>query len=151
MVKKLRLSLLLLAVMGNFTGVSSASASFRGNLTVEIDGLRNTQGQVCVSIFANSQGFPSNSDRVLKRQCTEIDDTSLTMTFNNLQAGSYAVAVIHDQNKDQILNRNNLGMPTEGFGFSRNPAVRTSPPAFKDAAFVLAGPNTVIQIQLQYL
>ncbi|MDB9376204.1 DUF2141 domain-containing protein [Nodularia sphaerocarpa] len=151
MFKKLGLSVILLAVMGNLAGTLSARANFKGNLTVEIDGLRNTEGQVCVSIFANSQGFPSNSDRVLKKQCTKIADNSLKVTFDNLQAGSYAVAVIHDQNKDQILNRNNLGMPIEGFGFSRNPEVRTSPPQFKDAAFLLAGPNTVIQIQLKYL
>ncbi|MDB9305386.1 DUF2141 domain-containing protein [Nodularia spumigena] len=151
MVKKLGLSVLLLAVMGNFAWTSSARGNFQGNLTVEIDGLRNTEGQVCVSIFANSQGFPNNSDRVLKRQCTKITDTSLKVTFDNLDAGSYAVALIHDQNKDQILNRNNLGMPLEGFGFSRNPEVRTSPPKFSNAAFLLAGPNTVVQIQLKYL
>ncbi|MEA5515084.1 DUF2141 domain-containing protein [Nodularia sp. UHCC 0506] len=151
MVKRLALSVLLLAIMGNLAGTSSARASFQGNLTVEIDGLKNTEGQVCVSIFANSQGFPNKSDRVLKRQCTKITDTSLTVTFEKLQAGSYAVAVNHDQNQDQILNRNNLGMPIEGFGFSRNPEVRTSPPPFRDAAFLLAGPNTVIKIRLKYL
>lgn len=151
MIKKLGLSVLLFAVMGNLTWISNARASFQGKLTIKIDGFRTTEGQACVSIFANSQGFPSNSDRVLKRQCTKIEDTSLTVTFDNLQAGSYAVAVIHDRNKDQILNRNNLGMPIEGFGFSRNPEVRTSPPEFKNAAFVLAGPNTLIQIQLKYL
>ncbi|HYW21615.1 MAG TPA: DUF2141 domain-containing protein [Nodularia sp. (in: cyanobacteria)] len=150
MIKKLGLSVLLLAAMGNLAWISSARASFQGRLTMEIDGLRNTEGQVCVSIFANSQGFPSNSDRVVKKQCTKIADNSLKVTFDNLQAGSYAVALIHDQNKDQILNRNNLGMPIEGFGFSRNPEVRTGPPQFKDAAFLLAGPNTVIQIQLKY-
>jgi uncharacterized protein (DUF2141 family) len=151
MLKQITLNMLLLAVMGNFTYTASARANFQGKLTVEVEGFRNTQGQACVSIFANSQGFPSNSDRVLKRQCSKITDTSLTFTFNNLKAGSYAVAVIHDQNRDQVLNRNNLGMPIEGFGFSRNPEVRTSPPAFRDAAFMLAGPNTVIRIQLKYL
>ncbi|MEA5581738.1 DUF2141 domain-containing protein [Nodularia harveyana UHCC-0300] len=151
MIKILGLSVLLFAAMGNFTSTSIARASFQGKLTVEIDGFPNKKGQACVSIFANSQGFPSKSDRVIKKQCTQITDTFLTVTFHNLQAGSYAVAVIHDQNQDQILNRNNLGMPIEGFGFSRNPQVRTSPPKFKDAAFVLAGPNTVIPIQLKYL
>ncbi|YAF95804.1 MAG: DUF2141 domain-containing protein [Nodularia sp. CChRGM 3473] len=151
MIKALQISMLLVAVWGNLAWSSSARANFRGNLTVDIDGFKNTQGQVCVSVFSSSQGFPNDRDRVLKRQCTQITDKSLQMTFDNLQAGNYAVAVIHDQNKDQILNRNNLGMPTEGFGFSRNPEVRTSPPKFSDAAFLLAGPNTVIKIQLKYL
>lgn len=150
MPKKLRFSMLLLAVMGNVAWSLSAKANFNGKLAVEIDGLKNKQGQVCVSIFASSQGFPNNRDRVLQKQCTKITDTPLLVSFENLKAGNYAVAVIHDQNNDRTLNRNGLGMPTEGFGFSRNPEVRTSAPKFGEAAFLVAGPNTNIQIQLKY-
>ncbi|MCG6134445.1 MAG: DUF2141 domain-containing protein [Nostoc sp. LLA-1] len=151
MFKEFRVSALLLAVVGNLTWSLNARANFKGSLTVEINGIKNQQGQVCVSIFGSSQGFPNDRDRGVKRQCTKITDKSLELTFDNLQAGSYAVAVIHDQNNDQTLNRNNLGMPIEGFGFSRNPEVRTSAPKFSDAAFLLAGPNTIIQIQMKYL
>ncbi|MFN6571757.1 hypothetical protein A6770_02235 [Nostoc minutum NIES-26] len=149
MVRGLRVSGLLLAVMG-LTWSSSVRASLNGNLSVEIDGVKNKQGQVCVSIFASSQGFPSNRDRIVQKQCTKITETPVKVSFNNLKAGNYAVAVIHDRNNDLTLNRNNLGMPTEGFGFSRNPEVRTSAPKFGDAAFLIAGPNTNIQIQLKY-
>ncbi|WP_414543426.1 DUF2141 domain-containing protein [Nostoc sp. CCY0012] len=151
MFKEFRVSALVLAVVGNLTCSLNARANFQGSLTVEINGIKNQQGQVCVSIFGSSQGFPNDRDRVLKRQCNKITDKSLQVTFDNLQAGSYAVAVIHDQNNDQTLNRNNLGMPIEGFGFSRNPEVRTSAPKFSDAAFLLAGPNTIIQIKMKYL
>jgi uncharacterized protein (DUF2141 family) len=151
MVKKFRFSLLLLFVMGNLAWSTSAKADLKGNLTVEIDGLKNKQGQLCLSVFSSTQGFPSNRDRAFLRQCTKISDTTLTFTFNNLKAGSYAVAAYHDANGDRTLNRNNLGMPVEGFGFSRNPEVSTSAPKFGDAAFLLAGTNTNIQIKLKYL
>ncbi|WGV28796.1 DUF2141 domain-containing protein [Halotia branconii] len=150
MSKGLKSSVLLLAVIGNLAWSLTAKANLNGKLTVEIDGLRNKVGQVCTSIFASSQGFPNNRDRILQRQCTKINDTSLKVTFDNLKAGNYAVAVMHDQNSDLNLNRNDLGMPIEGFGFSRNPEVRTSAPKFSDAAILVAGPNTNIQIQLKY-
>jgi uncharacterized protein (DUF2141 family) len=57
---------------------------------------------------------------------------------------------MHDSNEDFKLNRNSLGMPTEGFGFCKNPEVQNSAPKFSDAAIVLAGPNTSIQIHLKY-
>lgn len=151
MSKGFRVSILLLAVVGNLAWSYSAKAGFKGNLSVEIDGLKNKQGQVCASIFADSKGFPNKRDRVLQRQCTKITDNTVKLTFENLKAGSYAVAVMHDHNNDLILNRNDLGMPREGFGFSRNPQVSTSPPKFGDAAFLVAGPNTNIKIQLKYL
>lgn len=151
MIKKLTINMILLATLGNLVWSLSAKANFNGKLTVEIDGFKNQEGQVCVNLFAGSQGFPNNRQRVLKRQCTQISEIPLKLTFDNLKPGSYAVAVIQDLNGDGTLNRNSLGMPVEPFGFSRNPEVRTSAPKFGDTAFVLAGPNTIIQIQMKKL
>lgn len=151
MMKKWTASVMLMATLGNLAWLLSAKADFNGKLTVEINGLRNKQGQVCASIFSSSQGFPSDRKRVLQRQCTQISETPLILTFNNLKAGSYAVAAIQDLNGDGTLNRNTLGMPVEPFGFSRNPEVSNSAPKFGDTAFILAGPNTVIQIQMKKL
>ncbi|MEH1797270.1 MAG: DUF2141 domain-containing protein [Nostoc sp.] len=150
MVKGLRVSMLLLAVIGNLAWSFSAKANFNGKLTVEIDGLKNKQGQVCASIFASSEGFPSDRNRGLQKQCIKINNTPLPITFENLKAGSYAVAVFHDQNNDRILNTNVFGIPKEGFGFSRNPEIRTGAPKFSEAAFLVAGPETNIQIRLKY-
>ncbi|WP_442936973.1 DUF2141 domain-containing protein [Nostoc sp.] len=140
--------MLLLAVLGNLVWPFSAKANFNGELTVEIDGLKNKKGQVCISLFATSEGFPS--DRGLQKQCSKITATPLDITFENLKAGNYAVAVFHDQNDDGTFNSNAFGIPEEGFGFSRNPEIRTSAPKFSEAAFLVAGPNTNIQIQLKY-
>jgi uncharacterized protein (DUF2141 family) len=71
--------------------------------------------------------------------------------FSGLKAGTYAVAVLHDENGDDQANRNLIGIPTEGFGFSRNPALRMGPPQFSDAAFLIAGPKTAIEIKMRYL
>ncbi|MDF5739793.1 MULTISPECIES: DUF2141 domain-containing protein [unclassified Nostoc] len=150
MVKGFRVSMLLLAVLGNLAWSFSAKANFNGKLSIEIDDLKNKQGQVCVSIFASSEGFPSDRDRVLQKQCSKITDIPLSITFENLKAGSYAVAVFHDQNNDYTLNSNIFGIPKEGFGFSSNPEILTRAPKFSEAAFLVAGPDTNIQIQLKY-
>ncbi|BBD68087.1 hypothetical protein NIES4072_46010 [Nostoc commune NIES-4072] len=150
MVRGLRVSMVLLAVLGNLAWSFSAKANFNGKLTVEIDGLKNKQGQVCVSIFASSEGFPSDRNRSLQKQCTKITSTPLAISFENLKAGSYAVAVFHDQNSDGTLNSNVFGIPNEGFGFSSNPEIRTRAAKFSEAAFLVAGPETDIQIQLKY-
>jgi uncharacterized protein (DUF2141 family) len=150
MFKGLRVSILLLAVLGNLAWSFSAKANFKGKLTVEIDGLKNKQGQVCASIFASSKGFPGDRDHVLQNQCTKITDTPLPITFENLKPGRYAVAVFHDQNNDRALNSNIFGIPSEGFGFSSNPEIRARAPKFSEAVFLVAGPDTNIQIQLKY-
>jgi len=147
--------LLLLVFFGVTTGISVIRAdvtnSLSSKLAVEIDSFRNRQGQVCVSLFASSQGFPNNRKNVVQRQCNKINSAPMMVNFTNLKAGNYAVAVIHDTNGDGTLNRNDLGMPIEGYGFSRNPEIRTAAPKFNDAAVLIAGPSTSVQVQLKYL
>lgn len=151
----LKAYLLLLAVFGFVTHASTTRAdvtsSLSGNLTVEINGFRNRQGQVCISLFASSKGFPNNRKNVVQRQCNQITAIPMTVNFANLKAGNYAVAVIHDTNEDGTLNRNDLGMPIEGYGFSRNPEVRTAAPKFNDASILIVGANTSVSVQLKYL
>ncbi|WP_017744416.1 DUF2141 domain-containing protein [Scytonema hofmannii] len=142
---------LIFPVIGGIASPSFARLTQKSQLTVEINGLKNRQGQVCLSLFASSRGFPSNSSSAIQSQCVAIAATPLSVTFKNLQPGSYAVAVLHDTNKDNKANRNGLGIPIEGFGFSENPVIRTGPPRFNDAAVLVAGSTTNIQIQLNYL
>lgn len=79
-----------------------------------------------------------------------ITGSSQLVTFQNLQPGSYAVAILHDANSDSEVNRNLLGIPQEGFGFSRNPVIRAGAPNFSDTVIFVAGPRTNIEVQLNY-
>ncbi len=136
---------------GTLVGATAAQAGSKGKLNVEIDGLKNQNGQVCLKLYSGSGGFPNGNQNVVQQRCVKLTQNPLTVTFSNVAAGSYAVAVIHDANGDNQVNRNALGIPTEGFGFSRNPVIRTGAPRFGEAAVVVVGPNTNIQIQMQYL
>jgi uncharacterized protein (DUF2141 family) len=133
------------------TFACSARADYKSNLTVEVDGLQNQRGQLCVKLFERSQGFPDSNEGAVKRECVKITEVPMKLNFKGLPSGSYAIAVFHDINGDGKLNRNSMGMPTEGYGFSNNPAPsRSGPPAYGKAVFLLAGPDTVIRIQMKY-
>lgn len=124
-------------------------------LAVEISGLNEPQGQVCLNLFDSRGGFPSNRDEALQTLCLETpaelsEELSLVATFEDLTPGSYAVSAFHDANSDNEFNRNFIGMPAEGFGFSRNPSVLTGPPDFGEAVVLVAGAETRIEIELSY-
>ncbi|MFY8173353.1 DUF2141 domain-containing protein [Planktothrix agardhii] len=134
-----------------FSVAVNVQAQTKSKITLTIDGLKNKNGQICASLFTSNKGFPSNGDNAIKSGCVSITEVPVVMSFDNLQPGSYAIAVLHDANNDKMANRNALGIPTEGFGFSKNPTILTGPPKFNDAAVVLAGENTNINIKLMYL
>ncbi|MFM7408491.1 MAG: DUF2141 domain-containing protein [Cuspidothrix sp.] len=145
----------LLPILGNFLFSPNARANLNNNnnsnLRVEIDGLKNKKGQICLSIFSRRQGFPDNAKNALKSKCIKITETPQKVIFSNLKTGNYAVAVIHDANGDGNLNTNAFGIPTEAFGFSNNPLILTKAPTFNESAVLVVGSNTDIQIKLQNL
>lgn len=130
---------------------SSAIANSTTTLTVEVKGLRNFQGQVCITVYADNKAFPKDVAKSVQSQCIKITDAQMQATFENLPLGNYAVCVLHDENYDTILNCNFLGIPVEGFGFSRNPPIRFGAPKFEDAVFKVTQPRTTIQVKLNYL
>lgn len=149
-VRQLRIGLPLLVFLGSLTVSNSAIANLQGALTVDVNGVRDQRGQLCIKLFRGSRGFPNGDESAIRRQCVKITENPVRFTYRGLAAGSYAVAVFHDANGDGKLNRNAAGMPTEGFGFSNNPVVRQSAPRFGQAVFLVAGPNTRASIQMQY-
>jgi len=136
-------------IVGSLVFPTHVRADYYGNLTVEIHGLKNQQGQICFSLFDSYRGFPSQGKNAINVGCVKITDSNPKLVFNHLKAGNYALAVFHDVKGDRILKRH-LGIPTEGFGFSNNPTILTGTPKFDEASvFVLGSQN--IQINLIYL
>ncbi len=147
---KFHVGILLLSVIGNLVFLPSAEGSSSGNLGVTVKGLKNQKGQVCFSLFSSSRGFPSNNERAVQAKCVKLENSSTKLKIPALKAGTYAVAMFHDVNGDGKLNTNVLGIPKEGFGFSRNPRIVSGPPKFGDSAVFVVGSSTEIQINLNY-
>jgi uncharacterized protein (DUF2141 family) len=57
------------------------------------------------------------------------------------------VAVFHDENGNGTVDRNFIGLPAEGFGFSRRSPLRV--PSFSETSFDVHGPS-VQPVHLRY-
>jgi uncharacterized protein (DUF2141 family) len=123
------------------------------NLEVTFKELRDSTGQVCLSLYSGPKGFPkggADSD-LLSTKCTPIANGAATLTFGDLKPGKYAVTAFHDANSDGKMNKNSFGMPEEGFGFSNNPEIGFSAPSFSETEFQVSNTKAVVPIKLRYL
>jgi uncharacterized protein (DUF2141 family) len=68
----------------------------------------------------------------------------------DLPPGEYAVQAYHDGNDNHQVDRNILGIPTEGVGFSNDPPLRFRAPSFKAAAFNFDGGGKTIVLRLRH-
>jgi uncharacterized protein (DUF2141 family) len=120
-------------------------------LEVVVPQVRNTKGGVGCQLFAAAAGFPKDRGRALQAVMVPIGQGSARCQFQPVPAGTYAVAVVHDENGNQSLDSNFLGVPTEGYGVSNNRTYAMSEPRWDESRFDLAaGENRQLTIQLRY-
>jgi uncharacterized protein (DUF2141 family) len=120
-----------------------------GSLEIQVTGLRSAKGVLQLCLTRDAGDFPDcrSAAAGLKRTVSAADPT---IRFEGLAQGNYAVAIIHDANANAKLDTM-LGIPKEGFGFSRNPAIRFGPPRFDAARFAVDGSGAVQQIRMRYM
>lgn len=126
-----------------------SSGLYASEIIVNVNGLRSTEGNVQVAIWKTNEGFPDDYSKSWSQ--LTLPATMTRGLFRNAEPGFYAVAVFHDKNRDNDLNRNGMGIPTEGFGFSNNPRIIFGPPKFKKAKFKVGeGETKEIEIELKH-
>lgn len=119
-------------------------------LTVQVGALRSNAGQVAITVY------PSDPERFLAPRgkiFRERIKTTAPMTqacFHLPSAGAYAVAVYHDANGNKDFDRNTLGVPMEGYGFSNDAPTRYATPSFDAARFVVKAGDNTIRIKMRY-
>jgi uncharacterized protein (DUF2141 family) len=120
-------------------------------IRVEMLGLRSDSGTVYVTLYAApGEGFPGDADKAVGSAHAKIAKGRAYCEMSGFAPGVYAVAMIHDENDNHKLDTNWLGIPTEGYGASRDAKARFGPPSFKDAAFTYSGGSVRIPIHVRY-
>lgn len=75
---------------------------------------------------------------------------SSKVAFGDLDPGTYVVVLLHDENENNKLDTM-MKIPREGFGFSRNPAIRMGPPKYEQVKFIIAPGHNEQAVKFKYL
>lgn len=126
-------------------GPADASAS----LTITVTGISSDRGVIRLALCPPDTGFPDCKAKAVRTADLTIHRGVATASLTNLAPGSYAVSVFHDANGNGKLDTL-LGIPREGYGFSRNPPFRPRAPRFAETAISLQGALSE-RISLRYL
>jgi uncharacterized protein (DUF2141 family) len=124
------------------------AAAFAGDLTVTVKGVRNANGAVLGAVYDEAGFMQQPRAKAVAR--VKAAPGAVVLTFHGLPAGRYAVATFHDGNGNGKLDRNNLGVPTEGYGFSNDAQGSAGRPKFGQAAFSFDGAAKALAVDLDY-
>jgi len=118
------------------------------DLQISVVGLRSAQGEVHLGLFNQPEAFPQGER--LTGTKVKVESRTVTAVFTGLQPGTYAVSLYHDENSNGRFDKNFLGLPQEGYGFSNDARPGFGPPSFTKASFTVDGHSKVITITVQY-
>jgi uncharacterized protein (DUF2141 family) len=116
---------------------------------LEVSSLKNTRGTLNCRLFTKASDFPDGEGILTVR--TPIAGANTTCTFPNVEPGTYAVAVVHDENSNGKLDKNFVGVPSEGYGVSNNKTYALSAPKWEESVFTIApSESKTLQVKLRY-
>jgi uncharacterized protein (DUF2141 family) len=127
-----------------------SQSSSKATLEIKFTGIRNSKGQIAIGINRSPEGWPRQPHMDPNWKKSNIADGVFTVEIPNLSYGTYAISVLDDENSNLEMDMF-MGIPKEGWGFSRNPPMKMSPPKFEECSFEITKPFQQVTINLRYL
>lgn len=137
--------LILLALAPALAGAAAPLAT----LEVEVHSMRSAKGTIQACLTRDRRHFPDcrRDPSALKQS---IAAGARSLRFAGFAPGQYALTLVHDENANGKLDTI-VGIPREGFGFSRNAKPRFGAPKFHEVSIEIAPGLTRKSVRMQYL
>jgi uncharacterized protein (DUF2141 family) len=124
-----------IAAPDSATTAATDTVSLRVPLTLIVNNLESSTAPVVVGVYKSNRKFLYKEGRIKEYKFTP-NGKILTATITDLKYGEYAIAIYQDVNSSGKIDKNMIGIPTEGYAFSNNFKPKVKAPAFSDCMFV---------------
>ncbi|NQX82872.1 MAG: DUF2141 domain-containing protein [Flavobacteriaceae bacterium] len=137
-------NILTLAVLLGFALPSQLSAQ-NTQVEVSITGISSGEGKMMIAIYNSEETFLKKH---IAARVSEIENGTVTVVFDKLEAGTYAISCFQDKNNNGVLDFNFMGIPKEPTGCSNNTRGFMGPPKYLKAKIYLKEGNNTHSIKM---
>lgn len=146
----------LLSTVGNIGSTGSAAAETYCTsdgipIWITVDKVRSSRGTIKVELYSDEDKKKLTKGKKVARTRVKAREGVTNLCLSAPTAGAYAIALYHDENDNRKFDRNFIGIPREGFGFSNNPPVRLGLPESDEVRFRVESLATSLRISVVYL
>ena len=118
--------------------------------TVNITGIRSVKGNVIINVFKDQAGYTKEQPfKKITFPKKSVEKGIMTVKLG-LEPGIYGLTLVDDENQNGKIDKNFLGMPKEGFGFSDFFMEKLKKPAFNDFKVDLTEKKD-LEIRVKYM
>lgn len=144
----LQLIVLFLLTIANVPGINKSTENSKGRLIINFDGLRSNEGTVKVAITNSKENYKDHKNPFIGLTIP-ISNKKAVAVIEDLPFGDYAVKAFHDEDGNDMLNTNFLGIPNEDYGFSNDARGMFGPPSWNAARFRLNKEELAINVTIK--
>jgi uncharacterized protein (DUF2141 family) len=123
------------------------AASSAAELAITVRGVANDSGHVLVAACTAETFLGAKCPYTAR---TAAEEGPVRVLVSGIKPGAYAIQSFHDENDNLDIDRNLLGLPSEGMGFSRDAPMRFGPPSFEDAVVEITGRRSEVELRIRY-
>lgn len=119
--------------------------------TIKITDIRSTKGQIIISAFKDGKDFEKEQPF---KNFTFDKETLVNGTLIvdiKLAPGTYGLTLVDDENSNGKMEKNMIGIPKEGFGFSNFFLTKMKKPVFDDFKVDLKANQNNVDIKVKYM
>ena len=116
-------------------------------LTVTVSNLTSATSPVIISVYNSKNKFLGLNTQ-LKTYKVKPTSKTVSMQIKDIKYGEYAIALYQDVNNNGHIDKNFIGVPTEGYGFSNNIEPSVKAPSFTDCKFDYSASANTVKISL---
>ncbi len=137
---------ILIIMLISSTLFSQTSEETKGqDIIVNMSNFDSNDGKVLVGLYDSETNWLSKR---IMGDIVKLENKQCQVVFKNVPEGTYAVSIFHDENDNNKLDTNFLGIPKEDTGCSNNAPARFGPPKWKDAKFEVKNETVTQNIKL---
>lgn len=119
-------------------------------LKVVVEGVHSATGQIAITLYEDDPSrFLAHHGAMYVGRTPAVAGTTNSCIFVP-RPGVYVVAIYHDENSNDSFDRNSLGLPAEGYGFSNNPPTLLGLPSFRSVRLNVVHSGLTAHVQLTY-
>ncbi|MFT6248735.1 MAG: hypothetical protein ACJAZQ_001944 [Cognaticolwellia sp.] len=134
-----------MAIIGSLSMIAVLSqVTYAAELTVNVSKIEQGKGHLLVSLYSDKKAYTGNDAKF--SAMVKATDEQEKVIFKNIPEGEYAIKMYQDENDNNELDFNLIGIPKEGYGFSNNVG-QFGAPEYVKAKFIIKE-NTAINIAL---
>jgi uncharacterized protein (DUF2141 family) len=122
----------------------------QSKVSFSVSNFRNNKGVCRACLFNSEESFKQN--KAIQCIAIPVTNKAAIVEFTNISPGVYSMFVFHDANSNNKMDKNFLGIPSEGYGASKNNLPFAAAPTFSGNQFtVTKGFNYSFKVRLRNL